>query len=107
MDWLHPRGPRKKQTMKSFSRRQFLKTTVVLAVPTMIPMSALGRGRPAPGGRVTMGLIGCSSRGFEVLRSFLRQADAQVAAACAVHDLHYRDQEWGEGRRSAASRDKN
>jgi len=86
-----------KPTMKSFSRRDFLKTTAVLAVPTIIPMSALGRGRPAPGDRVTIGLIGCSTRGFEVLRSFLRHADAQVVAAGDVHDLHYRDQEWGRG----------
>ena len=84
-------------TMKPFSRRDFLKTTAILAVPTIIPMSALGRGRPAPGDRVTIGLIGCSTRGFEVLRSFLRHADAQVVAAGDVHDLHYRDQEWGRG----------
>jgi len=83
--------------MKSFSRRDFLKTAAVLSAPAIIPMSVLGRGRPAPSDRVTIGLIGCSSRGFEVLRSFLRHADAQVVAVCDVHKLHYRDQAWGKG----------
>ncbi len=84
--------------MSTFSRRDFLKTAAILAAPTTIPISAWGRGRrPAPSGRITMGLIGCGGRGNEVLRSFLPHADAQVVAVCDVHDKHYRDREWGKG----------
>ena len=83
--------------MKALSRRDFLKTAAVLSVPAFIPLSAIGRGRTSPGDRVTVGLIGCSSRGHEVLRGFLRQSVAQVVAVCDVHNLHYRDQEWGKG----------
>ena len=83
--------------MKTFSRRDFLKTAAVLSAPAIIPLSAIGRDRPAPSNRVTIGLVGCSARGFEVLRSFLRHPDAQVVAVCDVHNLHYRDHEWGKG----------
>jgi len=83
--------------MKTFSRRDFLKTAAVLTAPTIIPLSAIGRDQPAPSNRVTVGLIGCSARGFEVLRGFLRQPNAQIVAVCDVHNLHYRDLAWGKG----------
>src|SRR6266496_2300044 len=83
--------------MKRLSRRGFLKSAALFAAPTILPFSIVGRDRPVPSERVTIGLIGCSSRGFEVLRTFLPHADAQVVAVCDVHNLHYRDQAWGKG----------
>jgi predicted dehydrogenase len=32
-----------------------------------------------------------------VLRTFFKHNDAQVVAICDVHDLHYRDLDWGSG----------
>src|ERR1051325_4474278 len=83
--------------MNKFSRRDFLKTTAVLAAPAIIPMSTLGRGRPAPSGRISIGLIGCGARGVQVLRGFLRQLDAQVVAVCDVQNVHHRELDAGKG----------
>ncbi len=85
---------------KSPNRRQFLKrTAAALAAPTIVPASALGLGsQPAPGERVVMGYIGLGNRGFGVMEAFLKHADVQGVAVCDVHDLHYRDREWGKGR---------
>ncbi len=83
--------------MNGLSRRDFLKTTAALAAPAIIPVSAIGRDRPAPSDRVTLGLIGCSARGVQVLNGFLRHADAQIVAVCDVHNQHYRDNAWGKG----------
>ena len=55
-----------------------MKTAALLAAPAIIPSSALGRGRLAPSDRVAIGLIGCSSRGFEVLRDFFAPFSCNV-----------------------------
>ena len=81
------------------TRRRFLQSSAAaIAAPSIIPASALGReGRPAPSERVTVGLIGLGSRGFNLLDEFLQHADAQVVALCDVDRLHYRDRPWGQG----------
>lgn len=68
------------------TRREFLKTTaMVLAMPTIIPASALGRdGYVAPSNRITMGAIGIGPRGRLVLRAFLKNPDAQFVSVCDV-----------------------
>ena len=85
------------------SRRGFLKASAAasaaaLAAPTIIPASALGRdGATAPSERITLGIVGLSSRGFNLIDAFLRYPDARIVSVCDVTPLHYRDQPWGKG----------
>src|ERR1017187_3512754 len=78
-------SPRTKVT-----RRQFLSLTgAALAFPTIIPISALGRGdRPAPSGCITLGSVGCGGMGKGNTESFLKLKDCQVVAACDVDQQH-------------------
>ena len=72
------------------SRRQFIATTAAaLAVPTFIPGCALGRGgRPAPSGRITMGVVGWGWQGPYNAGKFLDNADCQIVAACDLDKNH-------------------
>jgi predicted dehydrogenase len=72
------------------NRRRFLAATgTALAVPTILPMSAFGLGdRPAPSGRITMGVIGCGGMGNGNTDDFLGKANCQVVAACDVDRNH-------------------
>ena len=79
----------KKQYMSKMmmsSRRQFLKAAATaVAVPFIIPASALGRdGKVAPSNRIVLGGIGLGGMGTANLRSFLKEDDAQVVAVCDV-----------------------
>ena len=81
------------------TRREFVSAaSTLLLAPTIVPASALGRERTAPGERVTVGVVGTGSRGFNLIDSFLKQPDAQIVAVCDVDSFHYRDREWGKGR---------
>ncbi len=81
------------------NRRQFLRASAAVTIPCIVPASALGRdGRPAPSERITLGIVGLGSRGFNLLDAFLKDADAQIIAVCDVDSLHYRDRPWGQGR---------
>ena len=67
------------------NRRRFLQTSAAtIALPTIIPASALGgRGqRAAPSNRITTALIGCGSMGNANLNGFLEMEDVQVLAVC-------------------------
>jgi len=83
-----------------WSRRGFLKAALATAAaPTIVPASALGlEKRPAPSDRITVGIVGVGSRGFNLLEGFGAEADAQIIAICDVDSLHYRDNSWGKGR---------
>jgi len=72
------------------NRRRFLAATgLTLAVPTIIPASALGREeKPAPSERVTMGIVGWGMQGPANTREFLRLKDCQVVAACDLDKNH-------------------
>src|ERR1043166_844492 len=72
------------------SRRKFLVSTgAVLAFPTVIPASALGReNRPAPSKRITLGAVGCGGMGSSNIQAFLARKDCQVVAACDVDKHH-------------------
>ncbi len=62
-----------------------LSTTMSLAVPWIIPSSALGRnGRVAPSDRITLGVIGIGPRCKKVLRDFMNHADVQCLAIAEV-----------------------
>ncbi len=72
------------------SRRSVLKSAVAatgaLAAPWVVASTALGGdGRPAPSGRVTVGMIGVGRQGLHSnLRWFLGAPDVQVVAVCDV-----------------------
>ena len=70
-------------------RRRFLTTVAkagtLLAVPYVIPSSALGGdGSVAPSERITLGAIGIGNRGRYVLGCFLREPDLRCVAVCDV-----------------------
>jgi predicted dehydrogenase len=71
------------------SRRQFLKKTAlagaVLAAPTFVPASALGRnGAVAPSERILLGGIGIGARGTFDLNWMLAESDVRFLAICDV-----------------------
>lgn len=71
--------------IRDVSRRGFLAAAgAVCAFPAIIPASALGRqGRPAPSGRVNLGLIGCGVQGVHSnLKNFLNDDNTQVISVC-------------------------
>jgi predicted dehydrogenase len=72
------------------SRRQFLAATpAVLAMPTLIPSSALGAdGAVPPSERITMGVVGWGMQGPGNTGAFLNHKDCQVVAACDVDKKH-------------------
>ena len=74
------------------SRRSLLKVaSATIAVPTIIPASALGKdGRSAPSNRITVGAVGLGGMGMGDLKSHLHQHDTQVLALCDVHKAHNR-----------------
>ena len=68
------------------TRREFLhKSALAIAMPAIIPASALGRdGTVAPSNRIALGAIGIGPRGRLVLDAFLKQPDAQFVTVCDV-----------------------
>jgi predicted dehydrogenase len=76
----------------SFTRREFLKTTslaatAAIAIPTIIPGSALGKdGTTAPSERINLGIIGCGGMGSSNLTNCVRYPDVVLTAACDVWD---------------------
>ena len=64
-------------------RRFMLAGAAWTAAPMVITSQGWGRvHRPAPSGRITMGLIGCGGMGGANLHSFLRKPEVQVVAVC-------------------------
>ncbi len=83
--------------MRLICRRDFLKQASSLAAvaagfPYIVPASALGQdGAVAPSERITIGMLGIGSHGFEMnLLTFLTLADARIVAVCDVDDEHLR-----------------
>ena len=74
----------------TITRRKFLKSTAAItagavAIPQIIPATALGNGeRPAPSDRIVVGWIGTGDRGTGVMHEFLDQKDVEVVAVCDV-----------------------
>ncbi|MFP4502220.1 MAG: Gfo/Idh/MocA family protein [Candidatus Hydrogenedentota bacterium] len=88
-----------KNPNRPVTRRRFLETTTAaIAAPLIAPRTVLGLGDDdPPNARITIGIIGLSSRGFYLLNSFLSRNEAEVVAVCDVHREHYRDNPWGKG----------
>jgi predicted dehydrogenase len=80
--------------MKRLTRRSFLKRTTQLAtstiaVPYIVPSSALGKdGTTSPSERLTMGAIGIGGQGMHNLRNFLTCDDLRILAVCDVDTKH-------------------
>lgn len=75
------------------TRRQFLRRAsaigAALAVPTIIPSTALGLdGATAPSERITMGLIGSGGQGTSNMAGFLAFKDVQMVAVADVDKSH-------------------
>lgn len=72
------------------NRRQFLTAALAtLAVPTIIPATALGRGgRPAASERITLAAVGWGGMGPHNTQAFLQMPDCQVVAVCDVDAQH-------------------
>lgn len=73
-----------------FTRRSFLAATgLALAAPTIVPLSALGRGgQAAPSERVVMGVVGWGMQGPGNTSEFMKLGDCQVVAACDLDKNH-------------------
>jgi len=70
---------------KRVSRRQFLGAAAAVAAPAIVPASVFGKpGRPAPGDRIGIALIGCGGQGNSDMGRFLDLPAAQVVAVCDV-----------------------
>ncbi|PWU10554.1 MAG: gfo/Idh/MocA family oxidoreductase [Verrucomicrobia bacterium] len=78
---------------KKLTRRNFLATAgTAVALPTILPLSVFGRdNRPAPSGRIVMGVVGCGGMGNGNTDAFLGKKECQVVAACDVDKNHLRD----------------
>ena len=71
----------------------------VLGAPLFISDIGFGAsGRKLPSERITIGVVGAGSRGFNLIDEFLNQADAQIVAVCDVDSFHHRDRRGGRGR---------
>ncbi len=81
----------KNQSDHTLTRREFLKTATTaaaaVALPTIIPATALGGGgKPPPSERINLGIIGCGGMGTSNLTTCARYPDVVVTAACDVWD---------------------
>jgi predicted dehydrogenase len=75
------------------TRRKFLAAAgAAIAMPTIIPLSALGRdGKTAPSERVTVGVVGWGWQGPDDTRACLPLPNCQVVAACDLDTDHLKD----------------
>ncbi|MFH1719270.1 MAG: Gfo/Idh/MocA family oxidoreductase [Planctomycetota bacterium] len=80
--------------MRKISRRQFIRrtattVTAAVAMPYIVPSSALGAdGATAPSERITMGGIGIGGMGTHDLKNFLEEDDVRFLAVCDVDTEH-------------------
>src|ERR1700733_3855039 len=87
----------KKNSLKSkVSRRHFLGTMgtlgAALAMPAILPGCATGSGpRPAPSGRVTLGVLGWGWQGPDNTKALMAVNECQVVAACDLDKEHLAD----------------
>jgi predicted dehydrogenase len=68
------------------TRRQFLQTATAVALPMVVPASALGKGwQKPPSERITVGVIGCGKMANDYhLPTLLGFNDVQIVAVCEV-----------------------
>ena len=62
---------------------------MAVAAPALLPGQLFAQGnRPAPSGRITMGMIGCGWQGGSNMGGFLAHNNCQVVAVCDVDKNH-------------------
>ncbi len=77
--------------MKKTNRRSFLKrtgaaATAMFVVPTIIPVSAMGRnGHVAPSDRINLAMIGAGNQAENDVRGFLTDERVQITSICDVN----------------------
>lgn len=69
------------------NRRTFIRNVAVgtagIAAATVVPATAIGRSsRPAPSGRINLGVIGCGGMGFINMTNFMGLDDVEIIAVC-------------------------
>lgn len=74
---------------RTISRRESLRRMGLAAVSASVPQVVAapvvgGTGRPSPGNRLTMGMIGLGSMGLRHVKGFLQERDCQITAICDV-----------------------
>jgi predicted dehydrogenase len=79
-----------KEQGTKITRRNFITAAAAaVAIPTFIPLSALGRaGKTAPSDRITLGVVGWGMQGPGNTDAFLALKDCQVVAACDLDTEH-------------------
>ena len=76
----------KMNNRRSFLKKSSLAATGVLAVPYIIPASAMGRdGFVPPSDRITMGIIGAGNQAGNDVGNFLRDNRVQIQTICDVN----------------------
>lgn len=75
--------------MSTTSRRGFLKSSLGLAGPLIVPSSVLGKeGATAPNDRIQLGCIGVGGMGSGNLKAFLQDDRVEVLGICDVDAKH-------------------
>jgi predicted dehydrogenase len=69
------------------SRREFLKTSVLLGTVHIVPASVMGA--IAPSNRINVGVIGTGTRGIPDMKLFMQNEDVQVVAISDVNTASY------------------
>ncbi|MEX0771187.1 MAG: hypothetical protein WD035_10660, partial [Balneolaceae bacterium] len=68
----------------SISRRKFITSTAAgLTLSSLMPIDSLSLGL-APSDKVRIGLIGCRSQGFYILRLHMEEPNVECTALCDV-----------------------
>src|SRR5258708_29561531 len=82
---------KKSLSKPGISRRHFLAAAgAAVALPTFIPLRALGGDdqAPAPSNRITVGVVGWGMQGPSNTAALLALPDCQVVAACDLDTKH-------------------
>lgn len=80
-------------------RRTFLKTSAAaISAPAILTCQTGVAAKVAPNERISVGVIGLGSRGFNLVDDLLNSKDAEIVALCDVDSFHYRDRPWGQGK---------
>ena len=72
-------------TPKTTSRRDFLTRSSAAATALTFGLAATSSAAPGANARLRLGFIGVGNRGSQLLRSFMKHDDMQVAAICDVY----------------------
>ena len=81
---------------KTLSRRQFVRRAS--AACSVLSLANVAHGEVSANNRINLGVVGCGSRGFNLIDDFVKLPDCKIVAVCDVDEFHYRDNAWGKGK---------